>query len=206
MANSLIVCALSIALILLVSTPAGFALARGRFRGRGKLFVVIVGCMMVPVQSIIIPEYVNLAKLGFVNTYLGAVLVYAAIGTPFSTFLMTTFFRGFPEELVEAGRCDGLTFFGVFRRLAIRLAGPALATIVVLQFIPIWNDLLIGLIFLQEPSTRTFTVGLGVLESSRLVSLPGLMAAALLSTIPAATVYVVFQRYLVVGLTLGATK
>ncbi|EQD45241.1 binding-protein-dependent transport system inner membrane component [mine drainage metagenome] len=81
-----------------------------------------------------------------------------------------------------------------------------MATVIVLQFIPIWNDFLIGLLFLQEPTVRTFTVGLGVLASSRVVSVPGLMAGSLLSTIPAAVVYIVFQRYLAAGLTLGVSK
>lgn len=206
MGNSVQVCLVAIALILSLATPAGYALAKTSFRGRGFLLTGIVGAMMLPVQSIIIPEYVNFAKFHLINNYLGAILVYAAIGTPFATFLMTTYFRGVPGELVDAGLCDGLGYGGVFRYIALPMAKPALATVVVLQFIPIWNDLLIGLLFLQEPNVRTFTVGLGVLASSRLVSIPGLMAGSLLSTIPAAAVYVLFQRYLVSGLTLGASK
>lgn len=206
MGNSLLVCAIAIVLILTVSTSAGFALSKARFRGHNFALLGIVGAMMIPVQSIIIPEYVNFSKFHLVNNYFGAVLVYVAVGTPFATFLMTTYFRGMPDELVDAGLCDGLGYAGVFRRIALPLARPALATVVVLQFIPIWNDLLVGLLFLQEPNVRTFTVGLGVLASSRLVSIPGLMAGSLLSTIPAAAVYVLFQRYLVSGLTLGASR
>lgn len=206
MGNSLLVCAVAIALILVVATSAGYALSKARFRGQSVALLGIVGAMMIPVQSIIIPEYVNFVKVHLVNNYFGAILVYVAVGTPFATFLMTTYFRGIPNELVDAGLCDGLGYFGVFRRIALPMARPALATVVVLQFIPIWNDLLVGLLFLQEPNVRTFTVGLGVLASSRLVSIPGLMAGSLLSTLPAAGVYVLFQRYLVSGLTLGASK
>lgn len=206
MGNSVLVCLASIGIILSLATPAGYALAKTNFKGRGLLLLGIVGAMMLPVQSIIIPEYVNFVKFHLINNYIGAVLVYSAIGTPFATFLMTTYFRGVPDELIDAGLCDGLGYSGVFRRIALPLAKPALATVIVLQFIPIWNDLLIGLLFLQEPNVRTFTVGLGVLASSRLVSIPGLMAGSLLSTIPAAAVYVLFQRYLVTGLTLGASR
>ncbi len=206
MGNSLLICLVAIAVILTVATSAGFALSKARFRGHSVALLGIVGAMMIPVQSIIIPEYVNFAKVHLINSYLGAILVYVAVGTPFATFLMTTYFRGMPDELVDAGLCDGLGYGGVFRRIALPMARPALATVVVLQFIPIWNDLLIGLLFLQEPNVRTFTVGLGVLASSRLVSIPGLMAGSLLSTIPAAGVYVIFQRYLVSGLTLGASR
>ncbi len=203
--NSLILCACAIAATLALATPAGFALAKLTFRGERLVFLGIVGSMMIPLQSIIIPEYVNFARLHLINTYVGAILVYVAIGTPFSTFLMATYFRGLPDELTDAGLCDGLSYWGVFRRIALPLAGPALATVIVLRFIPVWNDFLIGLLFLQDPNLRPLTVGLGVLASSQLVNVPALMAGSLLSTIPAAVTYVVFQRYLVKGLTLGSS-
>ncbi len=206
MVNSLGLCAGTILAVLVIAAPAGFALAKIRFRGDVFVFLGIMGSMMIPLQSFIIPEYVNFAGLHLINTYVGAVLVYVAVGTPFSTFLMTTFFRGIPDELIDAGLCDGLGYLGVFRRIALPLSGPALATLIVLRFIPVWNDFLVGLLFLQEPGVRPFTVGLGVLASSQLVSVPALMAGSLLSTIPAAIVYVVFQRYLVAGLTLGSSQ
>jgi len=204
--NSLILCFFGIAGTLLLATPAGFALAKLPFRGSLFVFVGVVGSMMIPLESIIIPEYVNLVGFGLINSYAGAVLVYVAIGTPFSTFLMATYFRGIPDELTEAGLCDGLSYWGLFRRIGLPLAGPAIATIVVLRFIPIWNDFLIGLLFLQNPDVRPLTVGLGVLASSQQINVPALMAGSLLSTIPAAATYVVFQRYLVKGLTLGSSK
>jgi multiple sugar transport system permease protein/raffinose/stachyose/melibiose transport system permease protein len=204
--NSLILCVFGIAGTLLLATPAGFALAKLPFRGHLLVFIGIVGSMMIPLQSIIIPEYVNLAGFVMINTFVGAILLYVAIGTPFSTFLMATYFRGIPDDLTDAGLCDGLNYWGLFMRVGLPLAGPALATIVVLRFIPIWNDFLIGLLFLQEPSVRPLTVGLGVLASSQLINVPALMAGSLLSTIPAAITYVVFQRYLVRGLTLGSLQ
>ena len=108
--------------------------------------------------------------------------------------------------MINAGLCDGLTYRGVFRRIAVPLAAPAFATLVVLRFIPVWNDFLVGLLFLQEPVNRPFTVGLGVLASSQLVNVPALMAGSLLSTVPAAVIYVAFQRHLVAGLTLGSVQ
>ena len=206
MLNSFFLCAASIGIILVIAVPVGFAFAKTTFRGHRLAFVAIVGSMLIPLQSIIIPEYVNFSHLHLVNTYLGATLVYVAIGTPFSVFLAAAFFRGIPDELVQAGLCDGLTYFGVFRRLALSLTGPVVATLIVLRFIPVWNDFLVGLLFLQEPSNRPFTVGLGVLASSQLVNVPALMAGSLLSTIPAALTYVIFQRNLVAGLTLGSVQ
>jgi len=204
--NSSLVAVCAIAIILVVSSSAGFAFAKLKFRAQGVVFIAIIGSMMVPLQSIIIPEYVNFAHVHLINNYLGAILVYAAMGSPFATFLMTTFYRGLPEELMEAAVCDGLGYEGTFWKVALPLATPALATIAVLQFIQIWDDLLIGLLFLQEPTNRTITVGLGVLASGRVVAIPELMAGSLISALPAVLVYLFFQKYLVAGLTLGVNR
>jgi multiple sugar transport system permease protein/raffinose/stachyose/melibiose transport system permease protein len=119
---------------------------------------------------------------------------------------MTVFFRGLPDELIEAGLCDGVSYPGAFLRIAVPMAMPALATVAVLQFIQIWDDLLIGLLFLQEPTNRTITVGLAVLSSGNVVSVPALMAGSVVSALPAVVVYLFFQRYLVRGLTMGAVR
>jgi len=204
--NSTIVCLAAIAVILAAAAPAGFAFAKLRYRGSTAVFLGVVGAMLVPLQSIIVPLYVNMAHVGLINNYLGAVLVYAAFGTPFATFLMTTYYRGLPDELVEAAVVDGHGYFGIFRRIAVPMAVPALVTVTVLQFIQIWDDLLIGLLFLQNPDNRTITVGLATLSSGRVTSIPILMAGSLLSAVPAIVVYLIFQRHLVKGLTLGIGK
>lgn len=204
--NSTIVCVSAIAIIVAVSTAAGFAFAKLRYRGASTVFLAIIAAMLIPMQSIIIPAYVNIAKLNLLTTYTGAVLVYAALGTPFATFLMTAYFRGLPDSLVEAAVVDGLGYVGVFRRIALPLAMPAIVTVTVLQFIQIWDDLLIGLLFLQNQSERTITVGLGTLSAGRVTDIPVLMAGSLLSAIPAIVVYLVFQRHLVRGLTAGIGK
>jgi ABC-type glycerol-3-phosphate transport system permease component len=204
--NSTIICAMAIAIILVVSTTAGFAFAKLGYRGSSFLFLAVVASMMVPLQSIIIPEYVNFSKLGLVNHYLGAVLVYAAIGTPFATFLMATYYRGISDELIEAAVIDGLGYENTFLRIALPLSLPAIATVAVLQFVQIWDDLLVGLLFLQTPQQRTITVGLAAISAGRTTSIPALMAGSLVSAIPAIIVYLIFQRYLVRGLTLGMGK
>ncbi len=204
--NSMLICVGAIAIILCCASAAGFAFAKLGFRGQGLLFFGIIGCMMIPVQSIIIPEYVNLANVHLINNYLAPILVYAALGLPFATFLMTVFFRGLPEELVEAALCDGMGYIGLFWRVGVRMAAPAFATIAVLQFIQIWDDLLVALLLLQEPTNRTITVGLGVLSSGHEVSVPALMAGSLVSALPAILVYLFFQRYLVSGLTMGVNR
>jgi len=203
--NSTLVCVAAIAIILVVSTTAGFAFAKLRYRGSGTVFLLVVSALMVPLQSIIIPEYVNLAKIGLTNSYAGAVLVYAALGTPFATFLMATYYRGISDELIEAAVIDGLGYERTFLQIALPLSLPAIATVTVLQFIQIWDDLLVGLLFLPA-SQRTITAGLATLSAGRTTSIPALMAGSLISALPAIGVYLIFQRHLVKGLTLGMGK
>ena len=201
--SSTIVCSVSILIILCVGLPAGFAFSKLPFRRSNAVFLVMVSAMMVPLQAILMPEFVNVTKLHLTGGYAGAILVYAALGTPFSVFLFTTYFRGVPDELIEAGIVDGLGYFGVTWRLILPIAVPAIATVTVLQFIQIWDDLLVGLLFIQNTSERPITVGLAVLAAGRTTSIPELMAGSLISALPAMVVYLGFQRYLVKGLTMG---
>ena len=204
--SSTIVCSASILVILVVGLPAGFAFSKLRFRASTAVFLIMVSAMMVPLQAILMPEFVNVTRLHLTGGYLGAILVYAALGTPFSVFLFTTYFRGVPDELIEAGIVDGLGYFGALWRLIVPIAIPAIATVTVLQFIQIWDDLLVGLLFIQNTNERPITVGLAVLAAGRTTSIPELMAGSLISAVPAMVVYLIFQRYLVKGLTMGIDR
>jgi len=204
--NSTIVTGGAVLIILAVSSTAGYALAKLGFRGSSYLFLAVIAGMTVPMQSIIIPEFVNVSQVGLINQYLGAILVYAALGVPFATFLMTAYYRGIPNELVEASLMDGASFWQIFLRVMLPMGVPALVTVAVLQFIQVWDDLLIGLLFLQSPNVRTITVGLATLQSSRMVDVPALMAGSIISALPAIVVYLIFQRNLVAGLTMGVNK
>ena len=204
--NSTLITTGSIALILAASTTAGYALGTLRYRFSGVVFLILASAMMVPMQSMIIPEFINLARRGFINHYYAAILVYAAIGTPFATFLMTTYFRRLPEDVIEAALIDGLGYTKIFFRIMVPLAVPAIVTVTVLQFIQIWDDLLVGLLFLQTPDQRPITVGLATIPSQHFLDVPMLMAGSLISALPAVAVYLVFQRYLIRGLTMGMSK
>ena len=119
---------------------------------------------------------------------------------------MTTYFRGVPDEIIEASLVDGAGYGQIFRTIMLPLAIPAVVTVAVLQFIQIWGDLLIGLLFLQQPEVRTITVGLATLQSSRIIPVTLIMAGSILSLLPAVIVYLFFQRQLIAGLTMGMGK
>jgi ABC-type glycerol-3-phosphate transport system permease component len=204
--NSTIITLSAIALILAVSTTGGYAFAVLRYRFSRLVFLLVIAAMMVPMQSIIAPEFVNLANIGFINHRYGAILVYAALGSPFATFLMSVYFRRIPEDVIEAALIDGVGYGGVFFKIMLPLAMPAMFAIAVLQFIQVWDDLLVGLLFLQSPEVRPITVGLATIPSQHLLDVPLLMAGSLISALPAVIVYLIFQRSLISGLTMGISK
>jgi ABC-type glycerol-3-phosphate transport system permease component len=206
LANSMLVTAAAIAIIVAVGAMAGFAFAKLAFRGRSAAYLLVLSCLLVPMQSIIIPEYTNLSRVGLTSGYLGAILVYAALGIPFATFLFTTYFKGLPDEVIEAALIDGLSYRRIFISIGVPLAIPAIVTVTVLQFIQIWDDLLVGLLFLQNPADRTITVGLAVLQSGHTTNISVLMAGSFLSALPAIVVYLIFQKYLVRALMMGMGK
>jgi multiple sugar transport system permease protein/raffinose/stachyose/melibiose transport system permease protein len=185
---------------------AGYAFGILRYRASTVVFLLVVGAMLVPMPSIIVPEYINLANWGRINHYDSAIVVYAALGAPFSTFLMTTYMRRLPFDVIEAALMDGLSYARVFLRIIVPLARPAMVTIAVLQFIQVWDDLLVGLLMLQTPDKRPITVGLATIPSQHGLDVPLLMAGSLVSALPAVIVYLIFQRYLISGLTLGMGK
>jgi multiple sugar transport system permease protein/raffinose/stachyose/melibiose transport system permease protein len=119
---------------------------------------------------------------------------------------MTTYFRRLPEDVIEAALIDGLGYGEIFFKVMVPLAVPAIVTVAVLQFVQIWDDLLIGLLFLETPGKRPITVGLATIPSTHFLDVPMLMAGSLVSALPAVIVYLIFQRYLISGLTMGMGK
>ena len=202
---SALVTACSVAGVLVVSVPAGYAYAKLSFRGAKVVFAVTIACMMIPVESMIIPEYSNLAKVGLVGSVLGTVLVFVGLGIPLAVFLMASYFTSLPDALVESGLVDGAGHLRIFLSVMLPLALPAIVTIGVLEFLAVWNDLLIALLFLPIQS-QTIAVGLAALQGNHILNTYVLVAGSVLSAIPPMIVYMLFQRHLVAGLTMGVHR
>ena len=202
---SALVTGASVVGVLVVSVPAGYAYAKLSFRGARVIFGITVACMMIPVESMIIPEYLNLAKVGLVGSVLGTVLVFVGLGIPLSVFLMASYFKSLPDALVESGLVDGAGHLRIFRSVMLPLATPAIVTIGVLEFLAVWNDLLIALLFLPVQS-QTIAVGLAALQGNHILNTYVLVAGSVLSAIPPMIVYMLFQRHLVAGLTMGVHR
>lgn len=204
--HSAIVTIGGVLLCLAVVTMAGYALSQMPFRRAQILLLVMVAFLMVTPPVIIVPLYMIMIHAGLVNTYLGIILAYAALFTPFGVYMTTAFFREIPKELFEAAAMDGAGPVQRFMRVLIPLGYPAIVTLGVLLFVWIWNDLLYALLMLQDNSHRTAMVAIEGLIGQYNVPMPELAAALLIAMIPTILVFILFQSRLEKGLTMGAVK
>src|SRR5262245_16175154 len=164
MGNSAIMVAGSALLSAAVSCLAAYAIARMNFRGRDTLLALSTSLMAVPPVVMIVPLFVLYTRLDMISTYYGAVIIYAGLVTPFSVYLLTTFFRAMPIELFESARIDGAGHFTILREIVLPLSLPAITTLAIVNSLYVWNDLLIAIIFLQDDAKRTLMAGISVFQ------------------------------------------
>ncbi|MFD5778518.1 carbohydrate ABC transporter permease [Streptomyces sp. NPDC126933] len=202
MGNSLIVGFASTVLSAIIAVPAAWAVGRFRMRRAGSLILV---ARIIPAISLLVPWYYVFAQAGLVGSYTVLVLSHMFVSVPLILWIMISFFEGLPVELEEAARTDGLSAFGAFWRISLPLAAPGTATASLLAFVFSWNNFMFALIFADE-HTQTVPVTLFNFISYASTDWGGLMAAATLITLPVLLAALLGQKYLVAGLTSGASK
>jgi multiple sugar transport system permease protein len=202
--NSLFVAVAITLAQLLFSAMAAFAFARISFRGSGLLFVLYLATLMIPAQVTIIPLFILMTGLGWVNTYQGLILPGAF--SAFGVFLLRQSFLGFPKEYEEAASLEGASYWTIFRRLVLPLSGPALATLMVLSFMSAWNSFLWPLFVTRDAEFMTLPVALATLQGRWTTQWNLVMAGAVLAVLPIITLYLFAQRYFVQGMTAGGLK
>ncbi|NGY64387.1 carbohydrate ABC transporter permease [Lentzea sp. NEAU-D13] len=204
--NSVIVVAISVALLLLFGSMAGFALARLRFRGSSALFLGILAALFVPFQVIMVPLARIMADTGLMDTYPGLVLAYVAQFLPFTIFLLTSYYATVPPEIVDAARIDGNTVYGVYWRIMLPIGAPALLSVGVLNALFCWNDVLISLLMMPSAEHRTLMVGVTSLRGQYSDDIPTFASGVLIAAVPVLVVYLFLQRQIADGVTAGSTK
>lgn len=202
-ANSFIYALVSVVLVLLLASLAGYAFAKKRFWGQNALFWSFVAMLMVPSQISIVPLFILLARLDGVNTYWG--LIVPTLANAQGVFLMRQFIMGIPDELIEAAKIDGASEWRIYWQIILPLTTPVLATLGIFVFLWHWNDFLWPLIVAQSDDMRTLTVGLATLQAM-VPSTAQLMAAAAISFIPNLLIFVLFQRYIVQSIATSGLK
>ena len=204
--NSFLVTVSSVALSTLVALLAAYAAVFGRFRGHRLFLSTSVALMVVPPVTLLIPMFVFMVDTGWVNHLQSVIVFYSGLLVPFAIFFLTNFFRTVPKELIEAAAVEGAGPFTVLRRIVMPLSGAASFTLVIVQSIWVWNELLIALVFLQNESARTLMAGLTQFQGRYSTNQPLVLAGALISIAPIVLLYLAGQRFFVRGLTAGIGK
>ena len=204
--NSVIVVTFAVALLLIIGSMAGFALSQLRFRGSSALLLICLAALFIPFQVIMVPLARTMADTGLIDTYPGLILAYVAQFLPFTVFLMTTYYRAVPAEIIDAARIDGNTVYGVYRRIMLPMGAPALLSVGILNALFCWNDVLISLLMMPSADHRTVMVGVTSLRGQYSDDIPTFAAGVLIAAVPVLVTYLFLQRQIADGVTAGATK
>ncbi len=202
--NSSFIAVTTLVLQMLFSSMAGFALARIPARGRNVVFFIIVATLMIPGAVTFVPSYAVMAYLGGINTRWG--IIAPGLFSAFSIFLFRQFYLRFPSEVEEAGRLDGLSYFGIYRHLLLPNSLSIVMALGILTFIGSWNSFLWPLVIGQDPSTWTVQVVLSTFLTAQTINLSQLFAAAAVGVAPLVVVFLLMQRYIVEGAKFSSGK
>jgi len=206
--NSLLIAVPAVTMMVCIGAVAAYALARMPFRGRGVISAALLALLVVPVQMTLVPVLRLYNEAHLTGTFVGIWLVHVGFALPFGIYLMRDFFAALPNDIFEAGELDGASPLDAFVRIALPLARPALASVTIFQFIWVWNDLLVALIFLGgDPSVAPLTVSIANLVSSTTgQGWQLLTAAAFIAMALPMVIFFALQKFFVRGLLAGAVK
>jgi multiple sugar transport system permease protein len=203
--NSVLIAIVSVVVLVMLALMAGYSFARIPFPGKNALFVIMLASMMIPGQVLWIPNYATLAKLGWVNSWLG--LIPGVVGTLTSgIFLVTQFLKSLPKELEEAAILDGLSRYSLFWRIVLPLSGPVVASMVITSFMSSWNSFAWPVIVLNSPELFTLPIGLNFFKGVYVTRWTLIMAGSMFNTLPVLIVFVLFQRYFIKGIATAGMK
>jgi raffinose/stachyose/melibiose transport system permease protein len=208
--NTVIITGATVVGVVVLSSLAGYGLARFRFPGNNLVFFTFILGLMIPFTSVMIPLFYELRDLGLLGSK--AAVVFPAIagasgfGVPLGVFLMRSFYMDLPEELADAARVDGCGEFQVFRSVMLPLSAPGVAVLAVLVFFQTWNNFILALVYLQGSENQMLASGIYLFSAGRSAEYELLAAGSLIMTLPVLIFFLIFQRFFVKGLTAGALK
>lgn len=190
--------------VVLIASLAAYAFARLEFPGKNIIFYMFLATLMIPLPGAFIALYVLLMKLHLVNTRLGYILIQINGGLALGIFLLKTFFEKMPRDLEDAARIDGCGRFAIYWRVALPLAKPAIAVVVIFNSLTVWNEYLLAMLLLTNRSLMPLQRGLMVFQGAHVTQYPLLMAGITITVIPIILMYLFMQKYIIAGITAGA--
>lgn len=206
MRNSFLVATLVVIFNLLVGIPAAYAMAKIRFWGRSGSIYFILTTRVIPDIALVVPFFLVIKNLGLLDNILSLVITYLAVTVPFTVFILIQYFEGLPDELDKAARVDGCSRLQTLTKVYVPLALPSLVAVILFAFLTSWNEFLLALMFTQTARSQTLPIVLASFTSDFTISFSFINAAGLLAIVPPVIVAIIFERYIVSGLTAGAIK
>ena len=203
--NSVFVTSLKVPVGIVIESLAAFALTHMHFKWADRVFTYILIGLIVPMQMTLVPLTLLMNALNLIDTLTGLTILYIGFGVPFGVLVMRGFFRTVPTAIIEAARIDGCSWFGIFYRVALPLALPAVVSLCILDGVATWNEFILAQIFLRSDELRTLPLGLVQFSTQFSTQYNQLAAAVLISVVPIVLVFLFFQRYFVAGIG-GAVK
>jgi ABC-type glycerol-3-phosphate transport system permease component len=204
--NSVVVTVVAVVVTTAIAMLAAYAIVFSRMRGREFLLRTNLALMVIPPVALLLPMFVLMVNVGLINTLPSVIIFYSGLMLPFSVFFFVNFFRQFPGELIEAAIVDGASPLATLRRIVLPISSAATFTLVIVNAIWVWNELLIALVFLQDENRRTLMAGLTLFQGRYATNQPLVLAGALISILPVILVYLAGQRFFVRGMTAGIGK
>lgn len=204
--NSFFNTSVSLVFIVLLGFILAYPLARFRFPGRNIVYTLLMFGMLIPIHGIMVPLFIQFQQLGIYNTRLALPIPYIAFGLPMTVFLMESYIRSIPRAMEEAAAIEGMGYWGTMFRIIWPMCGPVAATVLVLQFFSRWNEFAFALILVRDKALQTLPLGLTVFSSDYSTQYTQLMAALIISIAPVVTMYLIFSKKVMEGMTAGAVK
>ncbi len=204
--NSLVVAAAVVLLNLLVSVPAAYAMAKIRYIGRDLSVYFMLATRVIPDIALVVPFFLFVRKLGLLDSVGSLIITYLAITVPFSVFMLLSYFESLPDELDKAARVDGCSRIQALVKVFLPLAVPSLVAVIMFTFLTSWNEFLFALMFTQTAASQTVPIIVASFTSDFTTSFSFINAAGVVAIVPPVIIAVVFERYIVSGLTAGAVK
>jgi ABC-type glycerol-3-phosphate transport system permease component len=193
---------------LFLSAPVSYILTRVKFKGSALLLLLFIAGIGIPVQLLYIPLFMITTQLGVINSLWGLGILYVSLSIPFTVFILSGFFATLPKELEEAATIDGCSDFQVYWKVLLPLASPGLITAAIFNFIFLWNEYQVALVFINDPDLRTLPLGLYALSNAMQYTgdWVGLMAGVVIIMVPTIILYTVLSERMIAGITMGSVK
>jgi raffinose/stachyose/melibiose transport system permease protein len=204
--NSVIVTSGTLVLLMLTGSLAGYALARFQFPGGGLMQRSLIWALAVPVHATLIPVFQFMGRLGLRNNNFGLIALYTAFWLPFTILVIRSYFISFPRELEEAGRLDGCSDLGVFFRIVLPISRGALASLSIVNVVGIWSELLFAFVLMNKQDAKTLSAGMLAFRGQYAVEWSIVFAGFALASIPTLLFFLIFQRQITKGMTMGAVR